>query len=240
MKHLNSCWHTASLPAMALMLASCASAGTGPWVEVTPEAAAPGTLLPIMGTVQHLDLEGGVYVIRDAEGRTFHPTNLPAAFRVDGLAVEAVARPREDQMSIGMVGQLVELVRIRKRQDQAPTAAASLRGTAWRLEDLGGTGMMDGAQATLVFSQDGRVSGNASCNRFLGTATIGGSAISFAPLATTRKMCAEAVMQQERRYLEMLSEARRFETRGHLLYIFGAGQVAALRFIRTDEGAGRP
>jgi hypothetical protein len=72
--------------------------------------------MTIVGTVGRLDLEGGVYVIRDAQGAQYQAINLPEAFQRDGMSVEAQARRRDDMASIGMVGTLVELIRIRERR----------------------------------------------------------------------------------------------------------------------------
>lgn len=228
---------------LILILASCASTGEEQegWVELMPEEEEAGSSIRLTGTVRHVDLEGGVYVIRDAEGTNFNPTNLPAAFRAEGLAVEAVAQRRDDLMSTAMVGPLVDLLRIREigatvDQPADPTGRAEgLRGTAWVLEDLAGAGVVDRVQATLEFAEDGTVSGNGSCNRFHGTVTVTDDAISFSPQAATRMMCPEAVMQQETAYLAALESAKRFETDGTYLYIHAAGQPQPLRFIGAEE-----
>lgn len=112
-------WPTASMLAAALILVSCASGGNSGWVELRPPAAGSGSIIQIKGTVHHLDLEGGLYVIRDAEGTTFNPTNLPEAYRVEGKAIEAEVQRKEDLISIGMVGPIVELLRIRERSESA-------------------------------------------------------------------------------------------------------------------------
>lgn len=227
-------------PVFMLILTSCASVGEKAegWVALRPEAAGSSPILHITGTVHQLDLEGGVFMIRDAEGTNYNPMNLPEAFRADGMAVEAEARRRDDMASIGMVGPLVELLRIRKRPD-GDAGGPGLWGTAWRLEDYAGTGVVDRVQATLEFPEEGIVRGNGSCNRFRGAVTISDGAIMFAPLATTRKMCVEAVMHQENRYLAALREAERFEIKGAFLHIYAAGQPQPLRFIRTEESGSR-
>ena len=116
---------------------------------------------------------------------------------------------------------LIELVRIRKAAAGAPSGAAWLVGTIWRLEDLAGTGVLNSAEATLEFPSEGRVAGKASCNRF-----------TFGPQALTRMACADAVMRQERAYLEALHGAREFRVEGPFLYIYGANRDKPLRFIR--------
>jgi hypothetical protein len=96
-----------------LLLWSGCAAGTGGWQTLAPAPAA-SALLHITGTIQFLDLEGGMFVIRDAQGTRFSPTNLPRDFRADGVNVEVEARRRDDLVSVGMTGPLVEIVRIRR------------------------------------------------------------------------------------------------------------------------------
>ncbi len=102
--------------AMAALIAGCsAKPPLAEWVVIDPPPDGTGQAVTIVGTVRHLDLEGGLYVISSAEGTNYNPTNLPAIFRVDGKAVEAEGRQRDDMVSIGMVGPIVDLVRIRER-----------------------------------------------------------------------------------------------------------------------------
>ncbi len=229
-------WRTALVPIAVLVLSSCATTGSNGWVELKTDPAGAGPAFHITGIVHYMNVEGGLFVIRDAKGTQYNPINLPGAFRVDGMAVEADARRRDNMASIGMVGPLVELLRVRSRPGEDARAGA-LTGMKWRLEDLGGAGVIDVAQATLEFSDEGTlgVKGNASCNQFRGTATVSGGAIAFSPLVTTRKMCPEAVMHQESEYLAALREAQRFEIKEPFLYIFAANRSQPLRFIRADN-----
>lgn len=124
------------------MFASCASTGEDAWVNLRPDPSGSGPTDQISGTIRYLDLEGGLYVIQDAEGTSYNPMNLPEAFRVEGMAVEAEARRRDDIASIGMVGPVVELLRIRRRPG-GDASANTLAGTEWRLGDLAGAGVFE-------------------------------------------------------------------------------------------------
>ncbi|HYC31381.1 MAG TPA: META domain-containing protein [Gemmatimonadales bacterium] len=224
-----------------LALAGCAGGGAGKaepeggivgngWVDVTPKPEGDGPVITILGTVRHLDLEGGLFVVQDAGGTNYNPTNLPGEFRKDGKVVEAEARERKDVGSIGMVGPVIDVVRIRERSVTPLKAEReALAGTKWRLVDLAGQPAASGVEATLEFGDDGSVSGNASCNNFRGTATVSGDAITFGPLATTRKMCDEVVMTQETAYLAALGEALRYEMKGRELLLHMSGGPAPLR-----------
>ena len=222
--------------AITMVLAACASGsggGSGQWVELETGTADDAPVIQLSGTVRHLDLEGGIFVIRDAGGTQYSPTNLPESLRVDGKSVEAVARRRDDMASIGMAGPIVELVRIRERSGgDTAVAAPGLTGTKWRLEDLAGEGVVDRVQATLEFTSDSAVSGNGSCNRFHGPASVSGGTISFGALASTRMFCGEAVMNQESEYFAALDAAERWEIEEPFLFIYAAGRPEPLRFVR--------
>jgi putative lipoprotein len=111
-----------------------------------------------------------------------------------------------------------------------PSQAATLRGTSWVLQDVGGAPALSNVEATLAFADDGGVSGRASCNQFSGRATISDGSITFGPLAATRMACAEPIMQQEQHYLDALGKANRFELRGTSLLIFSTGSAQPLQF----------
>jgi len=110
------------------------------------------------------------------------------------------------------------------------TETAALAGSEWILEDLGASGVIDSAEATLEFGQDGRVAGRGTCNRFTGKVEITGNTIKFGPLASTRMMCPEALMDQESKYLKALDSAERFERRGSTLLIYSRDSEKPLKF----------
>jgi heat shock protein HslJ len=110
---------------------------------------------------------------------------------------------------------------------------APLVGSEWRLEDLGGRGVLDRVQATLAFPEAGRVTGNSSCNRFFGSYTLMQDRIALGQLAGTRMACAPAVDEQETRYLDALQKAERLEVRGTTMLMHVQGLEKPLRFVRT-------
>ncbi|MDP2072619.1 META domain-containing protein [Hydrogenophaga sp.] len=110
--------------------------------------------------------------------------------------------------------------------------SAPLVGSEWRLEDLGGRGVLDRVQATLAFPEAGRVTGNSSCNRFFGSYTLMQDRIALGQLAGTRMACAPAVDEQETRYLDALQKAQRLEVRGTTMLMHVQGLEKPLRFVR--------
>ncbi|WP_187272297.1 META domain-containing protein [Zeimonas arvi] len=89
--------------------------------------------------------------------------------------------------------------------------AALLQGPEWRVEDIGGAGIVDGSRVTLRFGDDGRVAGAASCNRYSGAYELTGEGLTLGRMLTTKMACAPALMQQEQRFLGLMAQVRRFE-----------------------------
>jgi heat shock protein HslJ len=103
--------------------------------------------------------------------------------------------------------------------------------TEWRLEDLGGKGVLDRVQATLAFPEQNKVAGNGSCNRFFGSVELKGETIRFGQLASTLMACSsDAVSKQESTYLGALKNAERLSLEGPWLLIYSKGLDKPLRF----------
>lgn len=114
----------------------------------------------------------------------------------------------------------------------AEPAAINLTRTAWVLQDLAGSGVAGTVYASLTFPEARKVAGNGSCNRFFGAAEIRGNVIKLGPLGTTRMACAEAVMNQESKYLKALQAAESFEWQRPYLLLHCKGLEKPLRFVR--------
>ena len=112
------------------------------------------------------------------------------------------------------------------------SGSGGLAATSWLLEDLAGAGVVDRVQATLDFTEPGRVVGNASCNRFFGSVEIAGTTIKIGSLGATKMACAEAVNNQEMKYMKALGNAERFTLEGTILQVFVKGADKPLRFTR--------
>ena len=82
----------------------------------------------------------------------------------------------------------------------SPSAPASapagipdaLTGSRWLAEDIGGAGVIDMAQTTLVFAADGRAEGSGGCNHYSGPVSVEGDAIIFGHIDSTRKASSTA------------------------------------------------
>ncbi len=110
-----------------------------------------------------------------------------------------------------------------------------LLGNQWLVEDIGGRGVIDNAQTKVEFSADGTVSGSTGLNRFTGKATIAGKALSFGPLATTRRAGPPALMDQERRFLEAMGSVASYEvTKPGIIQFLDTRGQAVLRLSRKS------
>ena len=64
---------------------------------------------------------------------------------------------------------------------------------------------------------------------------VEGAQLVFGPLATTRKMCVPALMDQERKFLAALAATRTFRFEGPYLRFYGAAGAELVRFTRLDR-----
>ena len=101
-----------------------------------------------------------------------------------------------------------------------------LAGSAWRVPD--------NPDAFLVFSAD-RITGSTGCNRFFaGYEELADGAMTVSPSGVTRMACGEAAMKFERRFLDRLEKARRFEIIDGRLRLRG-GDLAVLLELEPDD-----
>jgi heat shock protein HslJ len=112
--------------------------------------------------------------------------------------------------------------------------AFSLENTAWVLEDFEGKGIVEKSRATLAFGLGYRVSGNASCNRFFGTATVDGDKLHLSQMGATRMVCSRAMMDQETAYLKALGNVERFEWKEPYLLLYTKNSAKPLKFTKKN------
>ena len=91
------------------------------------------------------------------------------------------------------------------KNDKSP-----LLGQEWVIEDIDGAGVIDNSHASLQFFSDGRLAGSGSCNRILGSYKTTGNVLSIEPVGTTMMACPDALMNQERKLLDLLPKIRSY------------------------------
>ena len=114
------------------------------------------------------------------------------------------------------------------------TAAASgaerLEGPTWLAEAIKGGGVIANVQSTVVFASADRVTGTGGCNRLFATAKVAGDTIAFGGIGTTRMACAQAVLDQEQKFIGALAATRTFRFEGTYLSFFDANGSELIRF----------
>ena len=101
-----------------------------------------------------------------------------------------------------------------------PDTPSPLTGREWVVDTIDDRKALDGSLLSLTFSADGRVSGSAGCNRFFAQFQLmNHNTIRIRQAASTMMACPEALMQQERRFLDLLEHLNRFriDPQGNLI-----------------------
>jgi heat shock protein HslJ len=117
------------------------------------------------------------------------------------------------------------------------TERSYLTEREWRLSrylDRNGTFVSATApdtETTAYFDKNGTVSGNAGCNQYHATYETTGTTLTIGPLASTRMMCIEAVMEQESAYLLNLGNAAKFGVSGDTLSIMDDSGSIVLELV---------
>jgi heat shock protein HslJ/uncharacterized lipoprotein YbaY len=86
-----------------------------------------------------------------------------------------------------------------------------LTGGEWVVEEIGGRPVIADADATILFMEEDRVAGSASCNRFFGSYKLSGEGLSFGQMGGTMMACPGPLADQEARFLKLIQETYRFE-----------------------------
>jgi heat shock protein HslJ/membrane-bound inhibitor of C-type lysozyme len=148
-----------------------------------------------------------------------------------GLSLVVLRAPCTDTMT-GMPYPFAVEVTARGRQWKGcgGDPAMLLRGGEWHVDSLAGHAVLAGTRPTLRFSAAGRVTGDASCNRYTSDYAVTGEGIGISGARTTRMACARELWDQEDEFLALLGGARRFEMRGEgVLALVGDGGVIVAR-----------
>lgn len=115
-------------------------------------------------------------------------------------------------------------------------------GTSWQVTGYNNgkaavVGVLEGTRVTTAFAADGKVSGSAGCNNYMGTYAQSGPSLKFGPTATTRKTCArpEGVMDQEQRFLKSLESVATGRQEGDRLELRTADGALAVSLARAAD-----
>lgn len=113
-----------------------------------------------------------------------------------------------------------------------------LAGSSW-LASFVNTGSSDGtvssssiqaAQQSLVFDNQGKISGNAGCNNYFGSYQVEGNTLTFNEVGSTKMFCGDGLMAEESAFLAALQEADTYKITGDSLQIYAADETTLVSF----------
>ena len=124
-------------------------------------------------------------------------------------------------------------------------AGLQLEGPGWTLTDYvsGSTSVqaLNGTMVTLVFSDNGRITGSAGCNHYFASYRMKGTAITIGQAGSTEMYCtAPGVMEQESAYLALLGRAASVTAANDRLTFADATGTTILSFMKTVPPAPAP
>ncbi|MGI3004096.1 META domain-containing protein [Shewanella carassii] len=95
---------------------------------------------------------------------------------------------------------------------------------SWHVESILGQPTIDYSPAQLVFADDGKLSGNNSCNNFFGTYSLEGQKLKLVPAGSTMKACVDALMAQEQLVMQVLPQVVKGEIQDGKLLLLGSDE----------------
>ena len=103
------------------------------------------------------------------------------------------------------------------------------RAQSYQVEWIGERPLIDRSMLTLTLVDGQRAAGLAGCNNWSADYQLKGNVFTLSNIATTRKLCAPALMEQEHRFLASLSQVQRWELAEHQQLLLWPTQGAAIK-----------
>lgn len=124
-------------------------------------------------------------------------------------------------------------VEVQEMAEPVVKAAAVVKDVWWRAEDIGGKGIIDNSEVTLMLGGDGKIGGKSGCNGYSANYQLTGDALKiFPPMIGTRMMCAPALMNQEQAYRTLIETAQSVSITPEGALVITSAGGATSRFIR--------
>lgn len=165
----------------------------------------------------HLEMTEKAITFRDQDGETFSIEPVPAPVAADaGPTYSAVVGGQAFTLTVADKGcsdtmtgmpypKTVTLVVGERRLAGCGGEPASLLHGDWKIDAIGGKASVEKSEP------DGRIHGNGSCNRFFGGFRLSGEGLKLSEIGTSRMLCDEPWMDQERALLAAFDGVTRFE-----------------------------
>ncbi|MBU2871498.1 META domain-containing protein [Colwellia sp. E2M01] len=103
----------------------------------------------------------------------------------------------------------------------------------WLVESINDESVIKDSKVDLIFTAENQLSGTSSCNNFSTSYSQENNSLTLGNMATTRKMCLPALMEQETTVLHALSKVKRFQLSNGQLSLFDQQGVLQIQAKRT-------
>lgn len=124
-------------------------------------------------------------------------------------------------------------VELQELSEPAMAPAIAVKDVWWRAEDIGGRGIIDRSEVTLMLGTDGKIGGNSGCNGYSANYQMTGDALKvYPPMIGTRMMCPPALMTQEQAYRALLETTKSASVMADGMLIITSANGATSRFVR--------
>lgn len=121
------------------------------------------------------------------------------------------------------------------------TSVADLTAMKWQLKYFGSVSdnesVLDNTRITALFDEEGAVEGSSGCNTYFSDYVVDADgSLSFSAIAVTEMYCEspDGVMDQENKYLNALSDVRRFKILANTLKLFYGDSGEFLFFMQSE------
>ncbi len=110
---------------------------------------------------------------------------------------------------------------------------AAIKDVWWRAEDIGGKGIVDRSEVTLMLGSDGKIGGKSGCNGYSANYQLNGDTLKvYPPMVGTRMACSPALMTQEAAYQKLIEAAASVTVTPDGALIVTSTDGATSRFMR--------
>lgn len=122
---------------------------------------------------------------------------------------------------------------VQEMAEPVMAASVAVKDVWWRAEDIGGKGIIDNSEVTLMIGSDGKIGGKSGCNGYSANYQITGDAFKvYPPMIATRMMCAPALMNQEQAYRALVEAAKSVNVTPEGALLITSASGATTRFMR--------
>lgn len=125
-------------------------------------------------------------------------------------------------------------VEVQELAEPVVALSVAVKDVWWRADDIGGKGIIDNSEVTLMLGTDGKIGGKSGCNGYSANYQINGDALKvYPPMIGTKMMCPPALMTQEQAYRSLVETAQSVKVTPEGMLVITSASGATSRFVRN-------